>query len=74
MEAAIVRSRPEESGLAGRFGKGEDGGVGLGADSIAIDWAAGRLQRGRVGAGQVGADCVPGLTLVGALEDPLAAT
>ena len=64
MEQAVVRAGPEEPGLMRRLGEGEDGGVVLGADGVAVDRAAGRPERFGIGAGQIGADRLPALALV----------
>src|SRR5688572_13221252 len=57
----------------GRLNQREDGRVGLGADSVTVDRAAAWLERLRVGLRQVGANRLPALALVGALENDIAA-
>ncbi len=69
MHQAVVRSRPEEVRLEGRFGQGEDGAVDLGAGVVLGDRTAGGLEGGRVVAGEIGGDRFPGGALVGGAED-----
>src|SRR5262245_5123083 len=56
-----------------RFNEGKDRRVGFRADGVEVDWTTGRLERFGIGPGQIRADCLPCVPLVGALQHPVAA-
>ncbi len=73
VQTAVVGASPEDTLLVGRLCKGEDRSVGFGADCVQVDGPARWLEGFGVGAGQVRADRLPALPLVGATEDAVAA-
>ena len=73
MQQAVIRASPDHARLVRRFRQRVDRGVVLGADGVAVDRPARRLQRLGVGAGQIRADLLPGLALVSRLEYLVAA-
>ena len=73
MDQPIVSPGPEHARLVRRLDQGEDGGEGLGADRVEIDRTAGGFSVSGSALRQIGADRLPGLSLVGALEDDVAA-
>ncbi len=71
VDQAVVGAGPDGVHVFGRGRDGENGRVDFGAVLILGDGAAGIAQRFRIGAGQIGADHLPGLALIGGLPEML---
>ena len=73
MHQPIIRSGPNQSWCAGRFGDGEHCGVVFDRRLILGNRSAGRTERARIVSGEVGADWLERLAFIVGLEDHAAA-